>query len=794
MKRAILYGVRHPWLVLTAVLAITVAMAYVTVDGARIETNLDEYMPSDHPAFVFSDEAADLFGINDGILIAVETETGIYTNETLELVRSISVQLAEDFEEISAGDIQSLYTAENILGTDWGLEVRPFYERTPLSEAELDDVRSAVGGNEMIHGRIVSDDDSSTLIVAEIPDHAFSDELYDRLTVWIDGFETEHELHIAGRPIVEGELAKLGPADMARMAPLVIVVMAVVLFVLLRSAVHTLVNLLVVGAATIWSFGLMTVLGVPVYSVSTMIPVMLIAIGTAFGIHLHNSATLYARKNPRAVRYAVAEHAVAHMLRPVSMAAITTGIGFLALLTSQVLPVRYFGLFTAVGVLIEMMLALLLIPGAIVAFGMKRPEAARDDTAANEETAGDARVAPADNRKTAANQDTWTGRLSELLARRSGLTLAVAVVVVLAASLGITRVWVDTSFLSNFEDDSAIVRTDEFVNEHFPGTSSLNIILSADREDAFKEPAVLDAMGELQRTVEDHEYAGDSFALTDYLKRMHRVMHEDREEYYAIPDNQELIAQYLLLYEMSGDPDNLNAVVDYGYETANITVQLKSDSSAIMEEVIAMAEPSRQVFADLDIRMDYAGSGYKSYVFADLLLTGQMWSLLIAFGIVALLLALVFRDAVVGIIGIVPIAITAVVNFGVMGLLDIPLSSATAIISSIAIGIGVDYAIHFIEQFKANLENGSDALTAVTHAALSHSGRAILFNAIAVMGGFAVLAFSLFPPNRQVGGLIALNMATSAVGTLTVLPVLLMWYYRRRSVHRTNIDSQGGIS
>jgi predicted RND superfamily exporter protein len=362
---------------------------------------------------------------------------------------------------------------------------------------------------------------------------------------------------------------------------------------------------------------------------------------------------------------------------------------------------------------------------------------------------------------------------------------------VVLAGWGVSRVWIDTSFLANFEDDSSIVLTDTLVNDNFPGTSSLNIVLSSADADRFKDPEVLSLIDSMQAELETHPEVGASFAITDYLKRMHRVMHEDDPNFYAIPENQDLVAQYLLLYEMSGDPDNLTRVVDYNYRDANVTVQLKSDSSAVMDEIIERATRYEEDFASLGVTMNFAGSGYKTLVFAQLLLSGQMWSLLIAFGIVAVLLSLVFHDLWIGLIGTIPIAITAVVNFGAMGLLGIPLSSSTAIISSIAIGIGVDYAIHLIERFR-EYQKEDLPLVVVAERTLAHSGRAILFNALAVMGGFAVLLWSLFPPNRQVGGLVALNMASSAIGTLTVLLAILIWYSRRVATNNDTHKTVGG--
>ena len=137
------------------------------------------------------------------------------------------------------------------------------------------------------------------------------------------------------------------------------------------------------------------------------------------------------------------------------------------------------------------------------------------------------------------------------------------------------------------------------------------------------------------------------------------------------------------------------------------------------------------------------------------------------------LLALMFRNISLGFIGAIPIVITAVISFGVMGLFNIPLSTTTALVSSIAIGIGIDYAVHFIERYKIHaLESGDKALT--IRATMHHSGRAIIFNAIVVIAGFLVLLFSVFPPNRSLGALVSLNMFTSFLGTVTIMFVLLV--------------------
>jgi predicted RND superfamily exporter protein len=338
--------------------------------------------------------------------------------------------------------------------------------------------------------------------------------------------------------------------------------------------------------------------------------------------------------------------------------------------------------------------------------------------------------------------------------------------------VGIGKVWINSSFLDKFEKDSDIVLTDAFINEHFGGTSTVNLILDSKEKDAFKNPDVLKLVDKMQKDVVDSLHlVGNSFSLTDYINRMNKVMHADNEEFNKIPNNQNLIAQYLLLYEMSGDPENLWKVVDYNYNKLNVNFQLKGDDSKTINAAIDKIELYKDDLDKLGIEMNYAGSGYNGLVFTDLILEGQIMSLVLSLVIVILLLGMMFKNIWIGVIGSVPIIITAIIGFGVMGWMDIPLNTTTALLSSIAIGIGIDYAVHFIEQYKINSASGDKLLTA--QKTMSHSGRAILFNAIVVIAGFMVLLFSVFPPNRELGALVSLNMFISFVGTITIMLILL---------------------
>jgi hypothetical protein len=743
------------WAIMIAVVVLTVFFVRSMRQNARMETNLDEYMPKTHPAFVYSDKAEEWFNIKDGILIAIETKNGIYNPQTLQKIKDISLDLI-DMDEFEENDVMSLYTADNIVGSEYGMDVKAFYSRVPKTEDKLEEMKQNVQTNDMVYGRLVSTDGTTALVVAGMKSGTFTPEFYNQIVKFAKSFESDEErIYIAGRPIVEGTMALLGPADMKRMVPIVIVVIGLVLFLLLRSVRATAATLISVFVSSIWAFGMMAVLKVPIYSVSTMIPVMLIAIGVAYGIYYYNHLNRYYIDNPETKKEDAVKYAVRILFAPLSMAAFTTIIGFISLLSSQVYPIKYFGIFTAVGIFTAYLLALLFLPAMVIAFGYK-PKVKKTDV------------------KKVAKGRAFRFLSNKLLLNRWWVYGTVWILIIIAL-VGIQKVWINSSFLDKFEKDSDIVLTDRFVNSKFGGTSTLNVILESDQENAFKQPENLMLIDQMQAETEKLALVGNSFSLADYIKRMNKVMNADNEEFYDIPENNEMVAQYLLLYEMSGDPEKLTKLINYDYNRTNITFQLKGDDSKTINEALAVVKQFEDKLNAQGITVNYAGSGYKALVFSDLILEGQVMSIIISLGMVLILLTLMFRSIKAGLIGSVPILITAVLSFGVMGLLNIPLSTTTALLSSIAIGIGIDYAIHFLQYYKMNLTHSRLKVTAI-YKTMNQTGKAILFNAVVVISGFMVLLFSVFPPNRTLGALVSMNMFTSLLGTLTVMMILVFTF------------------
>ncbi|MCF6185396.1 MAG: MMPL family transporter, partial [Bacteroidales bacterium] len=588
MSKLLTRFLKSPWVIIGVTLIVTVMFFFVMKDNSRMETNLDKYMPESNPAFIYSDKAEAIFGIKDGIIVAVENQDGIFNAETLDTLKQLTKAL-QKMKQINKDDVTSLYTADNIVGTDDGLDVKRFYKRVPKSKEKLDALRKNVLSNEMVYGRMVSKNEKVAIIIAEIGKDVFSQKFYYEILNLTKKYQTDKiKIHVAGRPIVEGEMALLGPKDMKKMVPIVILVIAVVLFLILRSFKSTLLTLGVVFFSTIWAFGLMALLKIPIYAVSTMIPVMLIAIGVAYSVHLYNHLQLFINENPEVTKKEAVVDMIKAMWSPVMMAAVTTAVGFISLLTSQVYPIKYFGLFTAFGVAVAWILSVTFIPAGIMVFGLPKRREIKDKN----------------------DENSFLYKIAAKVLKRKSLTIIITSVIVVLSVIGMQKIWINSSFLDKFEKDSDIVMTDKFINENFGGTTMLNLILDAgENPDAFKNPKLLSLTDEMQKkVVKDLKVVGNSFSLADFIDRMNKVMNADKEAFNKIPNSKDMIAQYLLLYEMSGDPENLNKVVNYDYTKLNVTFQLKSDNSKAINSALDILKTYKDDFKKYGVTMNYAGS------------------------------------------------------------------------------------------------------------------------------------------------------------------------------------------
>jgi predicted RND superfamily exporter protein len=349
------------------------------------------------------------------------------------------------------------------------------------------------------------------------------------------------------------------------------------------------------------------------------------------------------------------------------------------------------------------------------------------------------------------------------------------------------RIYPESNYITQFKESTYIRKSDRMINEHFNGSSVLNIIVDSGEPDALKDPDLLKRIESLQRYVEGLPHVGGTTSLVDYLKRMNQALHGDDPDFYRIPDSRELVAQCLLLYSMSGDPADMEDVVNDEYRQGCISVFLKTGSTRYAGKLIQNVHAYNDENTRLPIHMTAAA--VIGNLIDDLTIRGQIESIITSTIVVFCLVALILRSFIGGFFGILPLMLCIFINFGILGLAGIPLQTGTALIGSVALGIGIDYAIHFLNmsRIKGKQEEG---IRRAMEATASTAGRAIVYNATAVGLGFLALVLCSFIPQIYFGAFITLTMITASLATLTLLPCLI-YSFRPRFLQKEEKQGSG---
>jgi predicted RND superfamily exporter protein len=791
--------VRFRALILLATAAVTVVLA-LQIPNLRMDPDTEAYVPEGHPVRTYWTEAKEEFGLGRDILVAIESQhpDGVFTPEILAVLDELT-EAIKFVDGVSMSEVRSLSDSEAMLGTDDGLDVQPFFDEVPRTREESLAVREMVFDNPVYLDRLVSRD--GTIAVIHVRVHQDGEdrpsEVSHRISQLAETFSVpDGRILVAGNPTVEYVYGRQMADDLARLIPLALFAVIVILFLcfpslsyrilLLRSAfaavaVYALqfagafelplpaiamialsiamlsargvfLPTLVVAISVIWTWGIQALLDLPIYIAGTLVPPLLLAIGAADGIHVMERYIDKARIAPEADAKTLVIDSMHELWRPICLTSITTAVGFGSLMVGQMAVYRVFGFTTALGILAAMFASLTVLP-AVLSW-LPRPVADRRPT--GEAAIGRALVRTAE----------WVEGHRKLVAG-SGLALFVFFCV---SSLGLRVAY---SWIESLAPDTQVLEADRVLRARHGGTMPMNVIVRAPEADGIKDPGLLRGIDAALDEMADDSYVGDTRSIAEYIKRMAQAMNEDREEEFAIPNSPELVAQYLLLYSMSGDPVEYDDLIDYDYQAANLSVLLRTDQLAVVGEQVGRMEAVLDKHVrSLGASATITGSAMVQSTVLNMILTSQIYSLATACFLVMVFMSILFRSIRDASICMIPVAFTGAVNFGGMAALDIPLGPDKAMVSAIALGIGIDYSIHLMSKFHDTLAEGMTVYQGIVEA-MRTTGRAILFNGAVVVAGFAVLGFSVAPSNATFGFMIASNMAISCFAALTILPAVL---------------------
>lgn len=762
MRRYIEWIVRHAAIVIALTALVTVGLA-LQIKNLRVIVDPNTMVPQDHPYVAATTLVEQIFGSKYVVVIGITPKTGdAFQPSVLERVERITHALPEVPHLIKDSVLSlSARRAKHIAGTADGLEVHPLMERVLQRAAQLEALRQNVRANSAYVNAIVSRDERTAAVIAEFSDPDGFRQVVERVRAIAERErDPAVDIAIGGGVVYAAEIERYSQR-MAFLFPLALLVIGLIHYEAFRTRQGLILPLTTALLAVVWALGFMGLAGVPMDTFNATTPILILAVAAGHAVQIlkryYEEFHRLARGLPgrEANRAAVIEALV--RVGPVMLVAGTiASLGFLSLIVFEITTIRTFGVFTALGIASALVLELTFIP----ALRSRLPPPGEREGRREQERRGWDRI-------TAAVAGWVVGPA------RWRIYAVVAALVVIAA-LGAHRVVVENSFRSFFFTSSPVQHDDRVLNTQLGGTNRLYLMIEGRTDDAMLEPRLLRAMEATQGFLEQQPYVGKTVSLVDFIKRMNRAMHGDDPAYERVPDSRALVSQYLLLYSLSGEPGDFDRYVDHGYRTALIRAFLRTDSTAYLQELISRLRGFIATQFGPDVTIKIGGNIPQQAALNEIMVRTKILNILQIAAVIVLIASLVFRSLLAGLFVLVPLALAVLANFGLMGFTGMRLNVATAVLSAMAVGIGADYAVYMLYRLREELARGPDEASAV-RATLATAGKACLFVASAVAGGYGVLLLSWgFYVHMWFAILIATAMLVSCLSALFLLPSLVL--------------------
>jgi hypothetical protein len=717
--------------------------------------NVDYFTIEDDPDVAFYKTIKDTFGDDEFFVIAFSSPE-MFTPPVLRMIATITKEL-EAIPEVE--EVQSLANVDYIHGAEEYFEVRPFLEHIPDNDTELKVLRQQAVSNPLYVGNLISADGNTAAIVVSPKTHGTEDVSFRKRlleqtkTVLHIHKDFVDQFHLAGWTMTNFSLSQFMNSDVATFIPLTYLFIILTIWLTFRNQRLTLLALVNISICTGTTMGLFPLLGTTLNNVTAIVPPLVMALALTDTVHIfsHLEKNLLAQtQSPAEALQAVLKR----VLVPCFLTSLTTAVGFVSLVVSDIPPIKEFGYVASLGMVFEFFFSFMLLPPLLL---LCKPE----------------KIFIHDSQGQSLNA--FLKGLSNFVHSYPRRISIVTALLLLGALGAASTIKVETNLLEYFKPSSSLRRELEHVESRLSGVGTVDVSLKTQERDAFRDPANLAVIERVQSFAKTLPSVDRSISVVDFLKDMNKSFHDENQEFYRIPDSRELISQYLLLY----DSDDLNDFVTTDFNHARILIRISEHNSAGQARIITALRTFIEQNENNGLQIRVTGRAVQDVNTIDALVQGQIQSLTMAAGVISLIMFLAMRSLAIGFLSLIPNMVPIILNFGIMGALGIPLNTSTALISVIGLGIAVDDTIHFLTEY--NLRRAEKMPIAETLRRVTmDKGLGICSSSVILFIGFSVLMFSNFVPTMSFGFLSAAIMITAWIGDMIVLPAVVLSFCNKK--------------
>ena len=744
IQKAIYKLLDHPRITLFTLALVTVIFGSFLKD-LRLEFSIEQLFTQEDPRVERFLQFRDEFSGVDNILFLIYESNNPFSKKNLDKNR----QLIESLETIDG--VESVTSLTNLeLFTEGGdYLLQPVYERIPYDTDSLLMAKKTIMQSELVRNYIISADGKMASIMIEI-DSDYND--YDgrkRILSEIDQFQmvVDWKWHQAGLPVIRTRYVQYMIQDNIRFLFPVALVISILLALLFRSFAGVLLPLIVIGLTIIWTVGLMAKMGIDINIISYMIPTLLMIISVSDSVHFM-------------VKYFQALHEFGHRREALfqtikkigtalMLTSVTTAVGFGALSFVNIKIVSEFGVFTAIGVFFAFIISILFLPSMFML--MKQTA---DDKLINYNVGVRVKVVQ---------------KISTLVRAYPKHIIISWCFIACIGTWGAVKINPHSKLLEDLRPGNKLLDDMKVAENRMGAILPVEIILEIMNDGPYEDIQDVEVMQFLDRVgafMSAIPEIGKVMSATQYIKEIHQAMNDGDPAFYQVPNSRNLISQYMLLYE-----SEFETFFNLDYTKLRIAAQIKDIDSRRSAEIEEEINNFIMANAPSGVKAEVTGTAFIALRTNNYLVRNLAGSFFIAFIVVTLLMAILFRSVKMALISVVPNIIPMMMMAAVMGFFQVSLRPSTAMTFAIAFGIAVDDTLHYLTRYRMELSDRH--YQKANDATMMSTGVAMMSTTAILVSGFMVLTLSEFTFSIQFGILSSITILSALIGDLTFLPALL---------------------
>jgi predicted RND superfamily exporter protein len=637
--------------------------------------------------------------------------------------------------------------------------IRKFLEEIPGEKKQSSELKNKALSNPLYYKSLISEDGRTAAIIVSVYDRPDDSGYRKRLIGKTKDILAKYQVltgkvYMAGWTTTNLYLSQYMKKDIATFIPLTYLFITLAVYLFFRNIWLTLIAVLNISICMGSTMGLFSILDITLNNVTTIVPPVVMALALCDTVHIFFHLDENLLKRFKSKEKALSQ-ALKKVILPCFLTSLTTAVGFLSLYSNKIDPIKDFALIASAGMIFEFVYSFLFLPSLILLFPAEKIFSIKTEQG---------------------KLTTFLGKINGFIQTRYVFICVLSLMIVLAAVFSSFKIKVDTNVLNYFKKGSELRTSTNFIEKNITGVRTIEISLTAGIENAFKDPQYLSYMEKLQLEMSLINGNDKTLSFIDFLKDMNESFHNENHEYRKIPQSKQLIAQYLLLY----DSNEIDEFVNDSFDHARISLRINKHGTADHKIIMAKLKDIISQNTNNNISVQITGRVVQDINMIDDLVKGQISSLSIAAGVIAVMMFFVMKSFNLGVISIIPNFFPIILNFGIMGIAGIPLNAATALIAAVALGVAVDDTIHFLTAFRKNIEQKISISESIRFVILE-KGRAILSSSLILTIGFSIMILSVFVPTIYFGLLSAVIMITAVMGDIFVLPAVVLLMKNNRT-------------